>query len=687
MAQSLFKQKRRHWDARSSLVELNAQDSSADCTINLDGIQLIDSTSSRQDRSESKAMHSGSSISTLTSSISSSSFRTAEDTESLSNSSRIGGVGCRSGRTLSDMIYGCLVCCWPAVQSEKPHNDCFVTIDCSSPHAAYPNTIEFKTCTALNTTNNCFDRIQKQPVDNGNENEVEDPPKRTISPQLLNENAKDVSDILARLSPITVNSKASEQTKNGTTKTSTDNSLHRRTNDTSNMGFFTPQILTAIHTSPIANVDGVFESSNQDGRRTFGASERSAFYTPKNSVRHDSDAFRRSIEVVTCEEKSPDGSDVSSIGSAFFSPVTETSAKRKNDEKQVTNGNLTPIQTPDSCQKKLMFDTRSEHEHTINDTPNVAISAQSIDRGWNLVQGSMPISMSRHLSPLAEVLKALQSIVMERPGGILKNTETKGCAPMKDSMPISMTTPTTALPVTSTSTSEKINRLWRDDFLQKSPSFPKALRRSGRFGKVIIQGWVAYRGNVTWKEIIRNPKRCDFRYVVLLDDKPLLHLFRSRSRRKRSTPKHDLLSDCKSLDLTGDISVRVNLVSKEMGNEVCIFDHETGIQQCGLLAIPMPQCAFLDGHRSRLAKGEALKGVFGPYKKVVTFAPSSSSSQKNEGPAAAHATANLPSPVEQNDVSRHLLFAIDVVIKFPPPRAPPPRAADVVVQYRGELRE
>lgn len=677
MAQTLFKQKRRHWEARSSLVELDAQDSSTDCTINLD-IQLMDSTSSRQDRSESKAMHSESSNSTLTSSISSSSFRTAEDTESSSNSSRIGG-GCRSGRTLSDMIYGCLVCCWPAVQNEKPHNDCFVAIDCSSPHAAYPNTIEFKTYTALDITNNCFDQIQKQPVDNGNGNEIEDPPKRTISPQLLKENGKNVSDILARLSPITVNT---EQTKNGTTKTSTENSLHRRTNDTSNMGFFTPQTLAAIHTSPKAIIDGVFESSNQDGRRTFGASERSAFYTPTNSARHDSDAFRRSIEVVTCEEKSPDGSDVSSIGSAFFSPVTETSVKRKNDEKQVTNGNLTPIQTPiDSCQKKLMFDPGSEHEHAINDTPNVPISSPSIDRGRNLVQDSMPMSMSRHLSPLEEVLKALQSIVMERPGGILKNAETKDWAPMKDSMPISMTTPTTVLPVTSTSTSEKINRLWQSDFLQKSPSFPKALRRSGRYGNVIIQGWVAYRGNVTWKEIIRNPKRCDFRYVVLLDDKPLLYLFRSRSRRKRSTPKHDLLSDCKSLDLTGDISVRVNLVSKEMGNEVCIFDHETGIHQCGLLAIPMPQCAFLDGHRSRLAKGEALKGVFGPYKKVVTFAPSSSSSQKNEGPAAAHATANLPSPVEQNDVSRHLLFTIDVVIKFPPPRAPPPRAADVIVQY------
>ena len=56
MAQSLFNQKRTYWKARSSLVKLDAQDSSTDCTLNLD-IQQMDSTSSRHDRSESKAMY------------------------------------------------------------------------------------------------------------------------------------------------------------------------------------------------------------------------------------------------------------------------------------------------------------------------------------------------------------------------------------------------------------------------------------------------------------------------------------------------------------------------------------------------------------------------------------------------------------------------------------------------------
>ena len=301
--------------------------------------------------------------------------------------------------------------------------------------------------------------------------------------------------------------------------------------------------------------------------------------------------------------------------------------------------------------------------------------------------------MSQQLSPLEEVWKALQSIIWERPGGIHKKEETKDCPIIKDNVPIETTPPTTDLPVTSESTSKKTNRLpWRDDFLRKSPSFLKALRQSGRVGKVVIEGWVAFRGDVTWKEIIGNPKRSDFRYVVLLDDKPMLHLFRSsRSRRRKSKEaKRDHLRGCTSIDLTGDIAVRVNLVSEEMGNEVCIFDQETGTHHCGLLAIPIPECAFLDGHRSRLAK-EAPMGVFGPYKRVMTFATARRSdddydgddeSNNNDRPAVADATANFPSSVEQNDASRNLLFTIDVVIKFPPPRTvkvPPPRNSDATI--------
>jgi hypothetical protein len=182
---------------------------------------------------------------------------------------------------------------------------------------------------------------------------------------------------------------------------------------------------------------------------------------------------------------------------------------------------------------------------------------------------------------------------------------------------------------------------------------------------VIIEGWVAFWEDAAWKKIIDNPKESNFWYIVLLDNKPLLHLFRSRRLRMRNlNAEHNHLHKCKSLDLTGIIAVRVTLVSEEMGNEVCMFDQETGIHHCSLLAIPIPECAFLDRDQSHLAK-EALMGVFGPYKKVVTFVPSLLSNN-NDRSAATDATANLPSPVEQNNALRYLLFTIDLVIQFPP---------------------
>ena len=207
----------------------------------------------------------------------------------------------------------------------------------------------------------------------------------------------------------------------------------------------------------------------------------------------------------------------------------------------------------------------------------------------------------------------------------------------------------------------KNEQLWQEPFLQKSSSFLKALRRAGRRGKVLIQGWVAFRdGRVSWKEIMRNPKRYeDFRYIILLDDTPHLHLFTSRPKQKKLTPKPDLLQDCMSLHLTEEIAVSVNLVSKEFGNEVCIVNQETNQHYCNLLPIPMPQSVFLDKHRSRLAKGDALKSVFDPFKRSLKFASSSCDDMINGDP---------PATIEQFDVSRHLLFVLDAAVQFPLPR-------------------
>ena len=102
--------------------------------------------------------------------------------------------------------------------------------------------------------------------------------------------------------------------------------------------------------------------------------------------------------------------------------------------------------------------------------------------------------------------------------------------------------------------------------------------------------------------------------------------------------------------------MKVELVSKEFGNGICIVDDEA--EQClySLLPIPMPPSVFLDKHQSRLAKGEVLKNVFEPFKKSVTFASHDMIEKSSE---------DLPATMEQYDVARHLLFVLDCAIKFP----------------------
>ena len=259
------------------------------------------------------------------------------------------------------------------------------------------------------------------------------------------------------------------------------------------------------------------------------------------------------------------------------------------------------------------------------------------------------------------VMKSLQSIVQGRPNSssIPTFVETKiSWAADKENVPGNTNARAAAKLATSIPRNEPP---WRDTFLPKSTSFLKALRKTGRRGRVLVQGWVAFRDTVGWKEISRDPKRCDFRYVLLLDDMPLLHIFGSRHRHKKLAPKHDLLRDCISVDLTAeDIAARANLASKEFGNEVCIFDEGTGEHYYGLMPIPMPQAAFLNKHRSRLAKGKELRSVFEPFKRSVSFAHDASFKRSaNDHPAT----------MEQYDAARHLLFVIDAAIQFPPPRA------------------
>ena len=275
--------------------------------------------------------------------------------------------------------------------------------------------------------------------------------------------------------------------------------------------------------------------------------------------------------------------------------------------------------------------------------------------GRNLLQEFAAESMN--LSPLLEfgtnTMKTFQSLVQGRsqphvPVGYESDKENS-----PDDKVNSPVIPVCA----SAQSSDKETRnktLWRAAFLPKSSSFLKACRRSGRKGKVLVQGWVAFReASVSWKEIMRKPKRCDFRYIVLLDDKSMLCIFSSRTKQKKLMSKQDLFQDCISLDIRGSISISV--VAKELGNEVCISHEKRHLYS--LLPIQIPHNLFADKHSSRLARGEALKEVFLPFKRTVNFGLPLDIKLKEQNDARQR---------EQNDVARHLLFVLDCAIKFPP---------------------
>jgi len=172
-------------------------------------------------------------------------------------------------------------------------------------------------------------------------------------------------------------------------------------------------------------------------------------------------------------------------------------------------------------------------------------------------------------------------------------------------------------------------------------------------------GRCAFRDTASWDEIVAKPQRCDFRYVVLLDDMPLLHIFRTRRRNKdKGGLRRGVLMDSTSLKLADDYVIRVQSATNDLGNEVCIVDEETSDLQCSLLPIPMPQHLFLDRHKSRLVKGGALRRAF------ETTRRTDSHLQNTERVA-------IPLLLGQYDVTRHLLFVLDAAIKFPMPRQRP----------------
>jgi hypothetical protein len=199
------------------------------------------------------------------------------------------------------------------------------------------------------------------------------------------------------------------------------------------------------------------------------------------------------------------------------------------------------------------------------------------------------------------------------------------------------------------------NKLPRQSwYFRQSISFIKALRRSGAMGKVLIQGWAAFRQNLSWREVSLCTRRSDFRYIILLDDMPTLHMFSSKPRQKRGEPKVNLLDRCIQINLNEDVEVRISLASKELGHEVFLVDSESFI--CSMLPVAMKNQFFLDKHRARLARGDVLGEVFQNTK--------SSTNATFQDEKAKNTSAS----VEQNDAARHLLFVLSAAITFPPPR-------------------
>lgn len=651
--------------------------------------------------------------------------RTDAETELSSSQSQACGIrDPKHGRLPSDTPVTCMGCILPMSHGveERHRNDCFVVIDNSTSllEPGYSDSFPDAAMREVRALQADF-----LPISN------------FTAPELFT----------ARLTPRTLHSKEASEAKFGATMASTSNTLHRRS-DISHMGMFTAQTLDAIYSFQVIKEE-VGTPYDRDSQRDIGNETkgvRPKYHTPEHRERIDSDSFRRTMEVVTCEKRSDvsGDSDVSSIAlDAFFSPTLEY----PNSEENIVAETTPPVQLPpSSSRKRLVFDSGSVPQYGTprsipKCTPNEDIPAER-----NLFQFSPPMTISKErVSPLSALgisvmssfkclIKLLQSIARgsrrcrptccrrcrRRHHSQLSNTstlidDTEGCWTSGHRKTIPKSLPKLS-PLPSASILKKkrhvdpsfrrVGGQWEDTFLPKSSTFLKEIRRSGQKGEVIIQGWIAFRvGNTaSWDGIIRNPKRSDFRYIILLED--TLHIFKSRNKKKKKSsplvlppPKSDaFLQDCISLNLTaGDIAVRINLVSKKYGNEVCIYIPETEEVQCSLLPIPMSPSIFVDRHKSRLGKGEVLKGVFlDPFKETTTSssgetsAPSSiiSSSTTTEDDVYGTPTASTSTtpaavssattradddsslslaPTEQYDVSRHVLFAIDAAIRIPIP--------------------
>lgn len=449
----------------------------------------------------------------------------------------------------------------------------------------------------------------------------------------------------SRQTPITVESRTLGSAKNGGVSS---NTLHRRLDISA--GFFTFATLEAIHSFDYDERQGetnLLSPSNESGIRKASDANCSAFKTPAVRPRLNSELFRNTIGEVTCEKRENSEDDVSPIESEDGFSLMINAEGRKSEMSTKSKSPLT-----NNVQKRLIYDDGQEVHEELRGASKVEASGEV--NMFGDVSRETDDQRRQYFPEIGEkVIETIQASVPKTKNDMNKDAEVDG---PKQSLPQQLT-------------KEGYSR--QQAYMQKSISFMKALRKSGRTGKCLIQGWVAFRQSVSWSEISLCTMRCDFRYIVLLDDMPLLHVFGSKSKHRKGETKPNLLAKCITFDLTKDVEARVTLASNELGHEVCLVESESNKLLCSMLPVGMKNQVFLDKHKSRLAKGDVLGDVFQKKRSTaeVTF-------QGNSDPPRERDLNNTHATTEQNDVSRHLLFVLSAAITFPPPRADKKRPED-----------
>mmetsp|Transcript_21673 Transcript_21673/g.51008 ORF Transcript_21673/g.51008 Transcript_21673/m.51008 type:complete len:456 (-) Transcript_21673:1328-2695(-) len=394
--------------------------------------------------------------------------------------------------TRPGFFQSCLTCFWPRKgYRERPKQNCFVEANaCNAAaglnwHLSYPDTPVVRTASSFDffeaptvkkhdppaaTSSSLFVPISA--IDNAGPPRI---PSRCRSS--TNETSKNNSR--ARRTPI---GRASPSfTFNGATMTSA-NTAHTHRRREVSLSFFTAQTMDQIVSSPSSadqprqnqvstprddheNLEGSGENGAPAANRPI---HRSAFRTPENNqARADSASFRDTIKVVTCKKRNTlfgDGSDVSPIDSdAGFSPLGELRNQRTRASKR--------------SPKRLTFDGSARAAAT-ETTGQPTLDGCDEEEGTSAA--AVP-AFASSTSPLKElrlsVVKSLTQLLTQDDREEREN-ETglqKGSLLM--------------LRRAESSRSKNDERLWNETFLPKCPTFLKALRRAGRKGKVLIQGW------------------------------------------------------------------------------------------------------------------------------------------------------------------------------------------------------